>query len=306
MPNIFYPRKKIVEFDKQLTFVVQGILYAVPPGEVPCESQWQGVFRTTAPSAFVEIAYGGELFKKLIIEDWNGESLEGRDYDLLVEITSEFLVRPVLSIPVSDDGTGEPGEHHFLLEPITLPVLEATPSISGGGLFERALAEPGKVNPGTVRYSVQCEDCAEAFTFRSHHTGFLEVEYCYCDKSSQPLVIPIEDPLLRFKRPGVESKPEDVSPAEIAHARRRIDELEKILPESDFSGSFRWLAPFRCPYCGNPFIDFRNNLFRKAWEYYACCHKGCEMKSFSSEMLKAKEKEEKEEKDNKTAAGEEK
>jgi hypothetical protein len=50
------------------------------------------------------------------------------------------------------------------------------------------------------------------------------------------------------------------------------------------------LAPFRCPNCSTPFIDFRNNLFRKAWEYYLCCHKGHEMKYFTTDMIRKEKK----------------
>jgi pyruvate-formate lyase-activating enzyme len=104
-------------------------------------------------------------------------------------------------------------------------------------------------------------------------------------------VIPSSDPRLKFKRPSADSQPDEFTPADIARARERIDEIEKILPESEYSGRYRWLAPFRCPHCHNPFIDFRNNLFRKAWEYYLCCHRGHELVQFSSDMIKKKDDE---------------
>jgi len=290
MSHVFLPRKQVAEFDKELTFTIEGKTYTIPPSEVPCETEWQGTLRASAPSVSIDLTYGPLRLKRVIVEDWGGESLQGREFNLFVEVDSETVVRPVLSLPVSDDGTGEEGELHFFLERVKLPVEGMVIPPSGGGLFERWLADSGKVNPETVRYSVQCEICDEPFTFRAHHTGFLEVEYLYCDKSSQPLVIPVNDPMLAFKRPGVESKPDEVSPAEIAYARKRIETLEEKQPKSDYGGNYRWLAPFRCPHCSTPFIDFRNNLFRKAWEYYLCCHKGHEMKYFTTDMIRKEKK----------------
>ena len=289
MPNVFFPRKKLTGFDNELTFTIEGNVYSITPSEVPCEADWEGILQASDTSVHVEISYGDRQFKKVMVEDWGDESLEGREYNLLVEVDEDFVVRPVLSLPVSDDGTGEEGELHFLLEPIKIPIEGRAMPTSGGSLFERGLAEVGRVNPDTVRYSVQCESCSKTFTFRSYHTGFLEVEYCYCDKSSQPLFIPAGDPLLDFKRPDVASQPDEFTPSEIAHARRRYELLEGKLPDSDYEGHFRWLAPFRCPHCSAPLIDFRNNLFRKAWEYYACCHKGHTVKHFSMEMPKKEE-----------------
>ena len=297
MSNVFYPQKKVSEFGKELTFAIEGKVYKMPPCEVPCELEWQGTLHTSNPATHIDIDYGPIKLKRVIVEDWSGEGLQGRDFNLSVEIDAEFVVRPVLSLPVNDDGTGEPGELHFLLERCKLPVEGLVIPPTGGGLFERWMADPGRVNPATVRYSVQCEICDESFTFRSYHTGFLEVEYFYCDKSSQPLIISVNDSMLAFKRPGAGSQPDELTPAEIAYARKRIEALEEKLPKSDYDGTFRWLAPFRCPYCSTPFIDFRNNLFRKAWEYYVCCHKGHQLKQFSAEMIRKEKKGESSEKE---------
>jgi hypothetical protein len=255
---VFYPRKKLTNFDRA------------------------GRLETESTSTGVDIVYGDRILRKLIIEDWNSESLAGRDFSLSVEINEEFIIYPVLNLEVSDDGYGDEGELHFFLERIRVPVAGSHLPPSGGGLFERGLAIQGIVNPGTVRYSVQCEDCFGGFTFRAYHAGMSEIEYFYCDKSSQPLAISIYDPLMDFKRPGVGSKPDEFTPADIASARERIRQIEARLIKSDAGGDFQWLAPFRCPHCSHPLIDFRNNLFRKAWEYYVCCHKGQVMREFSS------------------------
>jgi hypothetical protein len=289
--TVYYPRKKTTRFDKEIIIAVEGRVYSIPPGEVPCERDWHGMLESKSPSLTVDISYGDKKLKKLVVEDWNSEPLHEREFSLHIEINERFHIRPLFNLPVSDDGYGEEGEFHYFLEPVHIPIVGPALPPSGEGLFERGLAVPGIVNPGTVRYSVQCENCFEGFTFRSHHAGMSDMEYFYCDKSSQPLTISAYDRLMNFKRPGVGSKPDEFTPAEIADARRSIETIEKLLPRSDFGGRFRWLAPFRCPHCSHPLIDFRNNLFRKAWEYYVCCHRGHVMKSFSSDMLE-KEKDE--------------
>jgi hypothetical protein len=289
---VFYPKKKLTHFDKELTFVIEEKVYTISPGEVPMEQHWQGTIETESTYVNIDMAYSGKVLRRLIVEDWNSESLKGRDFDLTVEINEEFIVSPVFNLEVSDDGTGEEGELHFFLERIRIPVAGGHQPPSGGGLFERVLASAGYVNPGTVRYSVQCENCLKGFTFRSCHAGISDIEYFYCEKSSQPLTVSVDDPLMDFKRPGVDSKPDEFTPMEIAAARKNIEEIEGKLIKSDVGGHFKWLAPFRCPHCSHPLIDFRNNLFRKAWEYYVCCHKGQVTREFSSDMLEDEPEEE--------------
>jgi len=282
---VYYPRKKITRFDKEVSFVIEGNTFTVPSSEVPCEYKWDGVLKTSSHFVDVHISYGDKKLRKLIVEDWNGESLEGREFCFNVEIDENFLIIPLFNLLVSNDGTGLPGELHFFLERLRIPISGPSLPPSGGGLFERSLAVPGTVNPATVRYSVQCENCFECFTFRSYHARLADWEYFYSEKTSQPLVIPADDPLLDFKRPDGESKPEEFMPMEIAEARKKIKSLEEKIPPSEDLDRFRWLAPFRCPHCSHPLIDFRNNLFRKAWEYYVCCLKGYELQKLSSEML---------------------
>lgn len=294
--TVYQPSKKITYFDKEIIFTVEGKTYILPPSDVPCEHNWRGVLESDTPFTHVHISYDDKKLRKLVVEDWYGEPLLGRDFDLSVTVDENFLIAPVFNLSVSDDGTGCEGELHFFLERMNLPMSGPALPPSGGGLFERGLAVSGTVNPVTVRYSVQCEDCFECFTFRAYHAGLSDWEYFYCDKTSQPLVIPADDPLLDFKRPAADSKPDEFMPADIAEARKKINALEEKLPKCEDGGRFRWLAPFRCPHCSHPLIDFRNNLFRKAWEYYVCCHKGHELRNFSQALLdESKGKEEKKE-----------
>ncbi len=135
-------------------------------------------------------------------------------------------------------------------------VLAGGPSIDlhGRGLFARGLHFSGRVTPGNILLSCECDRCARTFVARSFHAGFAESGYFYSESGRYTLTV---DGAVD----GAPVPPSDPEPAAFAA-------LEARLPAAPDGTRFAWRNSFRCPHCGAPYVDFIAHPQQRAGESY--------------------------------------
>lgn len=143
-------------------------------------------------------------------------------------------------------------------QPLYLPELPTDPTeLIGKGFFFRGLHFPGTITTSNISLSCLCDHCRKSFRLECFHAGFMDVTYFFCNGGPHTLIVGrgAEDapPLLQY------STPETVAPFEA-----RLPPCEKC------GGSFKYLNPFPCPHCLQPYIDFRTHFQLRMTEYYGC------------------------------------
>jgi hypothetical protein len=145
----------------------------------------------------------------------------------------------------------------------------------GATVFERGFVVSGRVTPGNTRIISTCESCGKSFLYRMYHVGFSDVDYYYCDSCTNYLAVSLWDEKykqlqdkLTVKRIEPFSQPYNFSDYEIQLNLENYKLIEDQFISCTCGGRFRFLANCLCPFCKVPYIDFFNDLFRKADHYY--------------------------------------
>ena len=134
---------------------------------------------------------------------------------------------------------------------------EYNKALKGKGLFDRGLHFSGTVTPSGVRNICICDRCQASFTIQHFHAGFANVQYFYSSDGKETLI--------------VDYKAIDKLPVQLSEDVKDevIEEIENKLPTpTSGNGTFRYYNNFKCPHCGEPYIDFRKNNSLRAKEYY--------------------------------------
>lgn len=127
-------------------------------------------------------------------------------------------------------------------------------TFSGKGLFSRGMHFSGSVTPGSVMLSCECDHCHCSFLIRSYHAGFSESGYFYSASGKYTITV-------SHRVPG--------SPAPLSTPQpEALAELERLLPDAPDGSRYGYLNPFRCPHCGDPYINFADNPGMRENEYY--------------------------------------
>lgn len=143
-------------------------------------------------------------------------------------------------------------------QPFFLPGSKGDPaSLVGQGMFRRGLHFSGTVTPGSVRLSCECDFCARTFHVQSFHAGFGHVGYMYSDSGDFTLIID----------ENVLGAPPALGKADLDALRT----LETVLPQAPDGTAFKYMNPFRCPHCRQPYIDFKAHPELREGEYYGNC-----------------------------------
>jgi len=133
--------------------------------------------------------------------------------------------------------------------------------LKGQGLFARGLHFSGTVTPSGIRTVCICDHCNKSFSLQHFHAGFSESQYFYSSDSKQTLVVKYSQ-ILDLPTQLQESLSE-----------QQLKEIEEKLPNpTTGNGTYRYFNSFRCPHCGEPFIDFHTNPNSRANEYYGYRH----------------------------------
>lgn len=130
----------------------------------------------------------------------------------------------------------------------------ANAEFTGKGLFGRGLHFSGSVTPGSVLLSCECDRCHRSFLIRSYHAGFSESGYFYSDSGKYTITV-------STRVPGSPVPLSTPDPEALA-------KLEQSLPEAPDGSRYRYLNPFRCPHCREPYINFADNPGMRENEYY--------------------------------------
>jgi len=124
----------------------------------------------------------------------------------------------------------------------------------GKGLFARGLHFNGTVTSGNVALSCVCDRCKQSFLIRSYHAGFSEAGYFYSGSGKYTITV-------SNRIAGSPAALSDPNPEDLAA-------LEAKLPAAPDGSAYKYLNPFRCPHCSEPFIDFEANPGSRPGEYY--------------------------------------
>lgn len=129
--------------------------------------------------------------------------------------------------------------------------------LRGKGLFQRGLHFPGTVTPSNVRAVCICDSCFKSFSLQHFHAGFSEVQYFYSFDSKQTLVVDYDQ---------IKGMPTQMQ-REINLSV--LEKVEQQLPKPTLgTGRYKYYNSFRCPHCGDVYIDFENNKNIRPREYY--------------------------------------
>ena len=147
------------------------------------------------------------------------------------------------------------GANGIRFQPFFLPGSTSDTSLlRGQGLFRRGLHFSGTVTPGSVRLSCECDVCNRSFQVQSFHAGFSDMGYMYSGSGAYTL-------LMDAQLPG--APPPTGTPD-----TKALESLEAVLPPAPDGTVFRYLNPFRCPHCHEPYIDFEAHPEIRSGEYY--------------------------------------
>jgi hypothetical protein len=130
--------------------------------------------------------------------------------------------------------------------------------LRGKGLFQRGLHFSGTVTPSNVRVVCICDNCSMSFTLQHFHAGFADAQYFYSSDSKQTLVVH----WYQIKNMPTQMQ-KDINLSV-------LNKVEAHLPKpTKGSGSYKYYNSFRCPHCGDAFIDFESNKNLRPFECYA-------------------------------------
>jgi hypothetical protein len=126
--------------------------------------------------------------------------------------------------------------------------------LAGKGLFRRGLHFSGNITPGNILLSCECDKCHRSFLIRSYHVGFSNSGYFYSASGKFTLTVSV----MLAGSPAPLSTPDP----------NALAVLEQSLPLAPDGSSYGYLNPFRCRYCGEPYINFEANPGLRESEYY--------------------------------------
>lgn len=149
-------------------------------------------------------------------------------------------------------------------QPFFLPGAAASnDGLVGKGLFNRGLHFSGTITPGNILLSCECDKCHRSFLVRSYHAGFSNSGYFYSDSGKSTLTVSAMVPGC----PVPLSAPDP----------QALFTLEQSLPLAPDGSRYSYLNPFRCPHCGEPYINFEANPGLRESEYYGNYLEGTEL-----------------------------
>jgi len=124
----------------------------------------------------------------------------------------------------------------------------------GQGLFQRGLHFSGTVTPSSISLDCICDKCGASFRIQSFHAGFSDCGYFYSGSGKYTLVVSsfIEGAPPSLGKPNIEA----------------LKNLEAKLPLAPDGTTYKYLHPFRCPNCSEPYIDFERSPELRESEYY--------------------------------------
>lgn len=225
----------------------------VDAGEQPCEIKPS---RPVQPGAVIEFVDGaGRRHVHSLAELSGWAHISVRVHEGLA-CQADCVVTGADTYDPSELLTGK--GHGIRFQPFFLPGSKGDPNdLAGQGLFRRGMHFSGTVTPGSVRLSCECDRCARSFHVQSFHAGFSNVGYMYSGSGAYTLTI---DERVQGAPPAM-GKPDDAA----------LATLEAILPMAPDGTSFRYMNPFRCPHCHEPYIDFEAHPGLREGEYYGNC-----------------------------------
>lgn len=237
-----------------LTVILNGDeIGHVDDGEQPCEIVASRVVQPGAIIEFVDAAEKRHAHSLAELSGWAHISVRVHEglacqADCAVTQTEAYDPDELLN------GKGQ----GIRFQPFFLPGSTGDPNeLKGQGLFRRGLHFSGTITPGSVRLSCECDCCARSFHVQSFHAGFSNAGYMYSGSGAYTLIIDERVP----GAPPALGKPDDAA----------LAKLEANLPVAPDGTRFKYMNPFRCPHCHQPYIDFQAHPGLREGEYYGNC-----------------------------------
>ncbi len=151
-------------------------------------------------------------------------------------------------VPLGADDVG------VRFQPFFLAGANDVPDLTGRGLFARGLHFRGRITPGDIVLSCECDACHRTFLVRSFHAGMGEQAYLYSGSGRHTLIV----------AGHVAGAPVPLAEPDAA----ALASLEAALPPAPDGTRFAYRNPFRCPHCAAPYIDFAAHPGEREAEYY--------------------------------------
>lgn len=215
------------------------------------------VLKLEKDSPEINVFEDGGLIRTFVIEPKNSNPhLEGQFMHSAIKINANSSVQ--IDGYITKDSTGcETTDEGVRFQPFFLSDRdEKNKELIGKGMFERGLHYSGYITPRNIRLICICDQCKKSFNVEFSHAGFSEVQYFYSSNSKETLIVPYDNNLINV-------------PTQL-QKEINIDELKEIenkLPKSG-DGKFEYYNSFKCPHCGDDYINFRANKEMRSYEYY--------------------------------------
>lgn len=209
----------------------------------------------------IKIFEDGILIKTFIIEPKNSNpNLKDQFFHSSIRVNSNSSVQ-IDGYISKHQNSFEKNDEGIRFQPFFLSDKEEiNESLKGKGMFQRGLHYEGIISSGNIRLICICDDCEKSFSLEFYHAGFSEVQYFYSTNSKETLLVPYYNEL--GKVPFQLQK--EINEQELT-------EIESKLPKSN-DGTFNYYNPFKCPHCGENYIDFIKNKEIRPNEYYVNYH----------------------------------
>ena len=137
--------------------------------------------------------------------------------------------------------TGTPAYRFEVYYPVSDPFANVlqNETVRGGPLESKALRYPGLITPTNVSLVGICGGCGRSFAFKGYFIHHMQCVPVYSDDGVDVMALPVQ-------------------------------EMEKAAGEKEWAAEangkrFRYWNPFRCPHCGEAYIDYQR--YPKAHQY---------------------------------------
>lgn len=205
----------------------------------------------------INVFEDGGLIRTFIIEPKNNNPhLKGQFLHAVIKINANSSIQ-IDGYISKDIPACERTDEGVRFQPFFLSDQEnMNNNLKGKGMFQRGLHYSGYITSGNIRLICICDECIKSFNVEFYHAGFSEVQYFYSSNSRETLLVPYDNNLGNV--PTQLQKQINID---------ELRELENKLPTSN-DGKFEYYNPFKCPHCGDDYINFRENREMRPNEYY--------------------------------------
>ena len=226
--------------------------------DMPCEKRV--VIPLTEKEPVIKVFENGRLMREYVLRTENDEDFTGKFFHAGIRLYNPgghpvpvvqidgFVSDTPMNRKIAANDVGYRFEAYFISVPDASTPKDAfdelNREIRGADLEDKALRYPGIKTPSNIRLIGFCPECRKSFAFHGYHVADQMCDAAYSDDGLDVCAI----------------------------------EEQNIDPEKwkcEIEGkTFRYYNSFRCPHCGEAYIDYNNRREIKKFGVLACTHLG--------------------------------